>query len=69
VRFLVHTDGRPRDCVVTRSSGNPVLDETTCRLIEQRFRYRPARDASGNPQPSVFPATFDWIPPHLNRRR
>lgn len=51
VRFTVGTDGRPTGCRVTRSSGHADLDATTCRLIEQRFRYRPARDAAGRSVP------------------
>jgi len=47
LRFVVAPDGRVRQCAVTRSSGNAELDATTCRLIERRFRYRPARDAEG----------------------
>ncbi|RHW18539.1 TonB family protein [Sphingomonas gilva] len=47
VRFTVGTDGRARDCAVAISSGRSDLDATTCRLIEARFRYRPARDAAG----------------------
>ena len=46
-RLTIATDGRVSRCVVTRSSGNAELDETTCRLIERRFRYEPARDAAG----------------------
>ncbi|WP_166041008.1 energy transducer TonB, partial [Sphingosinicella sp. YJ22] len=48
-RFTVGTDGRVSNCRVTRSSGNAALDQTTCRLIEQRFRWTPARDAQGRP--------------------
>ena len=48
-RFTVGTDGRVSNCRVTRSSGSTALDQTTCRLIEQRFRWTPARDAHGNP--------------------
>jgi protein TonB len=62
VRFLVDANGRVRDCSVTRSSGNPRVDATTCRLIEQRFRYRPATDAAGEPAPSVVTTVFSWIP-------
>ena len=47
--FTVGTDGRVRGCAVSRSSGHPELDAVTCRLIEQRFRYRPASDADGRP--------------------
>lgn len=49
VRFIAGTDGRVRGCAVVRSSGNPELDATTCRLITLRFRYDPARDAEGRP--------------------
>lgn len=48
VRYIVGTDGRAHDCTVLRSSGNSALDATTCRLIEKRFRFRPALDAAGN---------------------
>lgn len=52
VRFTVGADGRTSGCTVTQSSGNTDLDRTTCRLIEKRFRYDPARDAPGRPVPS-----------------
>lgn len=51
VRFTVETDGRAHGCAVIRSSGNSDLDDTTCRLIEHRYRYRPALDAGGRPVP------------------
>jgi periplasmic protein TonB len=69
VRFLVAPDGRVRDCSVTRSSGNPRVDSTTCRLIEQRFRYRPATDAGGNAVASVVTTVFSWVPDERRRRR
>jgi protein TonB len=58
--FTVAADGRIGDCRVTRSSGNRELDETTCRLIRQRFRYRPARDASGRAIASVVRGQQSW---------
>ena len=60
IRFTVRTDGRVEQCSVTRSSGFQVLDETTCRLVERRFRYRPARDAAGQPVPEVVTTNFTW---------
>jgi periplasmic protein TonB len=63
VRFTVDADGAVSDCRVTRSSGHAELDETTCRLIERRFRYRPARDYAGRPVPEVVSRTFDWLLP------
>jgi protein TonB len=61
VRYVVAVNGRVTDCDVTRSSGNADLDATTCRLIEQRFRYAPSRDARGRPVPSVIVENHSWI--------
>ncbi|MET0310038.1 MAG: TonB family protein [Sphingomonas sp.] len=60
LRFTVGVKGRVTDCTVTRSSGNVDLDETTCRLIQQRFRYRPSRDAHGRPYPDVVTGEHEW---------
>jgi protein TonB len=46
---------------VTRSSGNDLLDTTTCRLIVQRFRYRPAHDADGEAFESTLVETETWV--------
>lgn len=46
--YTVLASGRVTGCQVKRSSGNSELDAITCRLIEQRFRYDPARDSEGN---------------------
>ena len=51
--FEIGADGRVKQCTVIQSSGHADLDATTCRLIKQRFRYRPARDARGNAVPDV----------------
>lgn len=60
MRFTVGVSGRVTDCRVTRSSGHPALDDTTCRLIIQRFRYRPARNAEGRPVSAVVTGKQDW---------
>ena len=49
VRYTVLVTGRATNCRVTRSSGNAAIDETTCRLIQDRFRYKPAKDERGRP--------------------
>jgi protein TonB len=61
VRFVVEVDGRVPSCEVTRSSGSRLLDDTTCRLIVQRFRYRPAQDARGRPFRSVIVQNETWV--------
>jgi periplasmic protein TonB len=47
VYYNVLPSGRVSGCVVKQSSGNAALDETTCRLVEERFRYNPARGRNG----------------------
>ena len=48
-RLTIGTEGQVMRCLITDSSGNSELDTTTCRLIERRFRYEPARDRTGKP--------------------
>lgn len=47
VRFTIQPSGRVTGCQVSKSSGEASLDATTCRLIEQRFRFKPATNAAG----------------------
>lgn len=60
VRIAVSASGRPSGCRVTRSSGNTALDSTTCRLLEERLIFEPARDRSGAVMPSVVESTHVW---------
>lgn len=50
VQVRVQVDGRATDCKVNRSSGNPAIDADTCRLVEAKVRFNPARDEKGRPQ-------------------
>lgn len=59
-RLTVGADGRVTRCVVTRSSGHAELDSATCRLIERRFRYEPARNADGDPVVSEVGWRQSW---------
>jgi protein TonB len=49
VLLTVATDGRVADCRVTAPSPDAEADAITCRLAVERFRFRPAADANGNP--------------------
>jgi len=60
LRFIVGANGRVTSCTVTRSSGNADLDNTTCRLIMERFRYRPTRDRSGKAIPDEVTGFHKW---------
>lgn len=61
VRYVVGTNGRVGECRIARSSGYPELDETTCRLIVERFRFKPKRDASGRKVPGVVVEDHRWV--------
>lgn len=61
VRYTVWTDGRVVDCEITRSSGNRLLDATTCRLIRERFRFKPSRDREGRPVAADIVENHSWL--------
>lgn len=56
VFMTVGVDGRARNCRVTQPSPDPEADRITCRLAEERFRFKPAQDAEGN----AVAAEYGW---------
>jgi len=46
-RLDVDARGRVSRCTVIRSSGSVSLDSATCRILERRARFTPARDVNG----------------------
>jgi len=64
ISVTIGTDGRIRSCLVTQSSGNRLLDDTTCRLYTQRARFTPARDADGNPTIAQRTDRYRWQIPN-----
>ena len=60
IAFRVRTDGRVDGCHILSTSGFGALDSLTCSLVERRFRYDPARDASGHNMESTLRTTFTW---------
>lgn len=60
VRFTIEATGRVTRCRVTRSSGDASLDTTTCRLIEERFRFKPATDSTGRAVASDYGWRQKW---------
>ena len=53
VRLAVDEKGKVTGCLVTVSSGFPLLDEATCRTA-RRARFEPALDASGSPTTGIY---------------
>lgn len=60
VIYTVEPDGRATGCRITASSGSAELDSHTCRLIEQRFRFRPSLDGRGRPVRSRIVQDHYW---------
>lgn len=58
--IAVGANGRPTGCTIVRSSRSPELDQTTCRLIMSRFRFRPARDRLGRAIPDIVGYEQEW---------
>ena len=50
-QFIINAEGGVSHCSIVQSSGSPPLDETVCRLLQERARYAPGRDSFGHPQP------------------
>ncbi|MBV9932397.1 MAG: TonB family protein [Alphaproteobacteria bacterium] len=61
VRYTVLTSGRATNCRILRSSGTASLDQTTCRLIVERFVFRPAKDERGQPVQADLVEEHEWI--------
>lgn len=62
-RVAVGADGRPTACAITASSGFPVLDQATCRLMMGRSRFFPATDESGKAVPGTWESRMRWTLP------
>lgn len=58
--LTIGSAGQVTGCTVTRSSGYPALDETTCRLLARRARFEPARDEQGLPAAGAYASTVRW---------
>jgi len=61
IHMTIGTDGRARDCRVVQPSPDPEADRITCRLAEERFRFRPAQDSEGNPVAAPYGWRQDWF--------
>ena len=64
ISVTIGADGHVRSCLVTQSSGNRQLDDTTCRLYSQRAHFTPARDADGNPTSAQRTDRYRWQIPN-----
>jgi TonB family protein len=62
IRLTVEPKGRVTGCEILQSAG-PALDTATCRLLVERGRFEPARDASGQALASTYESQINWTVP------
>lgn len=60
VTLGIDAKGHATACRITRSSHNAALDSTTCDLALKRFRFRPARDATGHAVAGAVDYDQEW---------
>jgi len=56
--FTISAEGRVVAC--NASGASPTLDAETCKLIMRRFRFRPAKDSSGQPIEETKSQRVTW---------
>jgi hypothetical protein len=56
----VNEKGRPSDCKVIVTSGEPELDILTCALLMKRAQFTSAKDKFGRPATSTFTQKVTW---------
>ena len=59
----VSPQGRVVQCRVIQSSGSPLIDAATCRVMVLRARFTPARDADGRAVPDTVTNHIRWFLP------
>jgi len=60
ILLSVGTDGRVTNCAITAPSPDPEADRITCALASERFRFRPATNASGEPVAGKYAWRQRW---------
>ncbi len=56
----IDASGRVTNCSITKSTGHDVLDGATCRLLERRARFTPARNGNGDKVAGSYSSSINW---------
>ena len=62
VEVTVDAAGRVSNCSVTHSSGFKALDTETCKVVQRKARFAPAKDEQGRPVTGVLYGEIAWEP-------
>ena len=57
---VVTPEGRPAQCMITKSSGHYLLDDQACMVASKRIRFSPAFDSAGRPTYGVYTSRVNW---------
>lgn len=60
IAITVSAEGKPTACRIHRPSKDAQANAITCTLAIQRFRFKPATDAQGNPVASTYGWRQRW---------
>ena len=60
VLLTVDERGGVAGCAVEKSSGSASLDAQTCRVLSERAKFDPAKDATGRPVAGAFRQRITW---------
>jgi len=59
-RLVIGSDGQVDACEITASTGFATLDRATCRLIQRRARFEPAKDQLGRAVVGIYTGQVTW---------
>jgi protein TonB len=60
VSLSIGTNGRVTGCSVIGSSGSSSLDRATCRVLQSRARFTPAKLSNGQPTTDTYTQRITW---------
>lgn len=60
VRYAIGPSGHVDQCEIIEKSGYAEVDAMTCRIIMERYRFRPARDPDGYAVTEVREEDYRW---------
>lgn len=61
VRLRVNENGAISECSILRSSGSADLDTVTCKVLNERAKFEPARDVDGKAIRGIVVTSIQWI--------
>ncbi|WP_271439099.1 TonB family protein [Pontixanthobacter luteolus] len=59
-KLTVSASGKVENCQITGSTGHNVLDQATCKLVQRRARFEPARNSSGKKVSGTYTNAVRW---------